>query len=45
MSEAFDLTRHIRPGDHILWGQVTGEPPGLVEALVEQRAALGGVTV
>jgi acyl-CoA hydrolase len=40
-----DLTRHIRPGDHILWGQVTGEPPSLVEALVEQRAALGGVTV
>jgi acyl-CoA hydrolase len=42
---SLDLTRHIRPGDHILWGQVTGEPPTLVEALVQQRAALGGVTV
>jgi acetyl-CoA hydrolase len=42
---SLDLTRHIRPGDHILWGQVTGEPPSLVEALVAQRAALGGVTV
>lgn len=45
MSAALELARHIRPGDHILWGQVTGEPPSLVEALVEQRAALGGVTV
>jgi acyl-CoA hydrolase len=34
----------IRPGDHILWGQVTGEPPTLVEALVSQRAALGPVS-
>jgi acyl-CoA hydrolase len=42
---SLDLTAHIRPGDHVLWGQVTGEPPSLVEALVEQRAALGGVTV
>lgn len=42
---SLDLTRHIRPGDHILWGQVTGEPPSLVEALVEQRASLGRVTV
>ncbi|MBY0338849.1 MAG: 4-hydroxybutyrate CoA-transferase [Acetobacteraceae bacterium] len=42
---SLDLTRHIRPGDQILWGQVTGEPPSLVEALVAQRAALGGVSV
>ncbi|WP_431304824.1 acetyl-CoA hydrolase/transferase family protein [Sediminicoccus sp. BL-A-41-H5] len=42
---SLDLARHIRTGDHILWGQVTGEPPSLVEALVEQRAALGGVSV
>ena len=42
---SLDLARYIRPGDHILWGQVTGEPPSLVEALVEQRAALGGVSV
>lgn len=45
MSAPLDLARHIRPGDHILWGQVTGEPPSLVEALVAQRAGLGGVTV
>jgi acetyl-CoA hydrolase len=42
---SLDLTAFIRPGDHILWGQVTGEPPSLVQALVEQRAFLGGVTV
>lgn len=42
---SLDLTGHIRAGDHILWGQVTGEPPTLVEALVEQRASLGGVSV
>jgi acyl-CoA hydrolase len=42
---SLDLTGLIRPGDTILWGQVTGEPPSLVEALVEQRAALGGVSV
>ncbi|MCK8785929.1 4-hydroxybutyrate CoA-transferase [Roseomonas sp. NAR14] len=35
----------IRPGDRILWGQAAGEPPTLVEALVDQRAALGGVSV
>lgn len=40
-----DLRGLIRPGDQILWGQVAGEPPSLVEALVAQRAALGGVSV
>ncbi len=42
---SLDLTGHIRAGDHILWGQVTGEPPSLVDALVAQRASLGGVGV
>lgn len=40
-----DLSGLVRPGDHILWGQVTGEPPSLVEALVAQRAALGPLSV
>ena len=40
-----DLTRFVRPGDSILWGQACGEPQSLVEALVAQRARLGGVSV
>lgn len=40
-----DLKRVIRPGDRIVWGQGTGEPLSLTEALVQQRAALGGVGV
>jgi acetyl-CoA hydrolase len=40
-----DLTQFIRPGDSILWGQGTGEPQTLTEALVAQRARLGTVSV
>lgn len=40
-----DLRDFVRPGDTILWGQGTGEPQTLTEALVEQRARLGGVSV
>jgi acyl-CoA hydrolase len=40
-----DLRAIVKPGDHILWGQGTGEPQTLTEALVEQRAELGGVNV
>lgn len=40
-----DLSEFVRPGDHILWGQGTGEPQTLTETLVEQRAQLGGVSV
>ena len=43
--EKIDLTKLIRPGDAVLVGQGTGEPRSLTEALVEQRAALGGVGV
>lgn len=43
--EAFDLKKILRPGDNILWGQACGEPQTLTEALVEQRAAVGPVTV
>jgi acetyl-CoA hydrolase len=40
-----DLTTHIRPGDTVLVGQGAGEPRALVEALIEQRHALGPLTV
>ena len=39
MSE-FDLSRWIRPGDTVAWGQANGEPLGLIDALVEQRRHL-----
>jgi acyl-CoA hydrolase len=40
-----DLCEWIRPGDGIVVGQGTGEPLTLTEALVAQRARLGGVRV
>jgi acyl-CoA hydrolase len=40
-----DLTSVVRPGDGIIWGQACAEPQTLVEALVAQRAHLGGVGV
>lgn len=40
-----DLTQYIRPGDTVLVGQATGEPRTLTELLVEQRGALGGITL
>ena len=40
-----DLRTIVAPGDHILWGQGTGEPQTLTEALIAQRADLGGVNV
>src|SRR3954471_6610524 len=36
-----DLRGIVRPGDHVVWGQGTGEPQTLTEALVRQRAELG----
>lgn len=42
---ALDLGAFIRPGDAIVCGQACGEPTTLTEALVEQRAALGGVSL
>jgi len=38
-----DLAALIRPGDGLIWGQACAEPQTLVELLVSQRAALGGV--
>ncbi len=41
VTAAIDL---IRPGDHIVWGQGTGEPTTLIEALLARRGDLGGVS-
>jgi acetyl-CoA hydrolase len=40
-----DLAAIIRPGDHIVWGQGTGEPLTLVEKIVEQRHRIGHASV
>jgi acyl-CoA hydrolase len=40
-----DLGAIVRAGDQIIWGQACAEPLTLTEALVEQRARLGGVSV
>lgn len=40
-----ELRQWIRPGDGIVLGQGTAEPLTLTEALVRQRATLGGVHV
>lgn len=37
-----DLTRHIRPGDTVVWGQACAEPLTLTERLMAQRAEIGG---
>ncbi len=42
---ALDLREFVRPGDQIIWGEAAGEPQTLTEALVAQRAALGGVSI
>lgn len=40
-----DLRNIVRPGDTIIWGQACAEPLTLTEALMAQRADLGGITV
>lgn len=44
-ARALDLRQWIRSGDRVLWGQGSAEPLTLIEALVRQRAALGGIRV
>jgi len=44
MTERLDLTRYLRPGDRVVWGQACAEPQTLTELLVAQRHRLGGVT-
>lgn len=39
------LSRWIRPGDGVVFGQACAEPQSLVEALVAQRAAYSGAVV
>jgi acetyl-CoA hydrolase len=39
------LSRWIRPGDGVVFGQATAEPQTLVEALVAQREAFAGATL
>ncbi|RYE34059.1 MAG: acetyl-CoA hydrolase/transferase family protein [Hyphomicrobiales bacterium] len=36
-----DLSRHVRAGDTLTWGQSHAEPRRLVQALIEQRHAIG----
>ncbi|MFB4298668.1 acetyl-CoA hydrolase/transferase family protein [Actinomadura sp. NTSP31] len=40
-----DLSRFLRPGDHIVMGQACGEPTALVEALIAQGRDIGGLSV
>lgn len=39
-----DLSHWLKPGDRIVFGQACGEPTTLVEALVEQGGAIGGLS-
>jgi acyl-CoA hydrolase len=36
-----DLSRYLRRGDHIVWGQACGEPTTLIEALLAQAEQIG----
>ncbi|GAB3385502.1 acetyl-CoA hydrolase/transferase family protein [Amycolatopsis echigonensis] len=36
-----DLSRYIRSGDTVVWGQACGEPQTLTETLLAQRASIG----
>jgi acyl-CoA hydrolase len=38
---AIDLTRHIRPGDTVVWGQACAEPLSLTRRLADQLAMIG----
>jgi acyl-CoA hydrolase len=44
-SRNLDFTGIIKPGDHIVWGQGSGEPQTLVERLIEQRHRIGHANV
>ncbi len=41
----FDLTRVIRSGDRLMWGQSVAEPRTLIARVIEQRGLLGGIRV
>jgi len=40
-----DFAGIILPGDHIVWAHASGEPPTLVERLLEQRHQIGPASV
>jgi len=40
---SLDLSRYIRPGDLVVWGQACAEPLTLTELLAAQRRHLGGI--
>ena len=42
--DQFDLTQFLKPGDRIVLGQACGEPTTLVEALIAQGSAIGGLS-
>jgi acetyl-CoA hydrolase len=44
-ADNLDFTDIIRPGDHVVWGQGSGEPQTLVERLVDQRHRIGHASV
>jgi acyl-CoA hydrolase len=44
VSSRVDLTQHLRRGDAIVFGQACGEPVTLIEALIEQGAAIGDLS-
>ena len=39
-----DLSRYLKAGDHVVFGQACGEPTTLVEALISQGAAIGNLS-
>jgi acyl-CoA hydrolase len=39
-----DLSQYLRAGDHIFWGQASGEPTTLVEEFIAQARAIGGLS-
>ena len=39
-----DLSRFLKPGDRIVFGQACGEPTTLVEALIAQGPGIGGLS-
>lgn len=45
LPRTIDLTRHTRPGDTVCWSHAGAEPSSVIDQLLEQRHALGGVNV
>lgn len=43
LAAELDLSRFLKPGDRVVFGQACGEPTTLVEALIEQGEAIGGL--